>query len=245
MKNLLFVIVLLFSLCLSAQERQLLHGRVVPDGGGVGISNLFVINTTAGLETKTDANGGFEIMAKRGDVLVVYSTMTAVREFRVSDSFFKEKPLILSVSFVYELEEIVIESYRDITPESLGLVPKGQKRYTPAEKKLFTATNGLGIGTIVALDPIINAISGKTRTLKQAVQTERKEMLREKIYEIVTEEEIREKYKIPAEYVRGFVFYCVEDKALAAAVRDDNETLAKFLMTGLAERYLKLISNDG
>jgi hypothetical protein len=48
-----------------------------------------------------------------------------------------------------------------ITAESLGIIPYGQKKYTPAERKLYTATSGGGI------DGLLNTISGRKAMLKK------------------------------------------------------------------------------
>src|SRR5690606_9985044 len=105
-------------------------------------------------------------------------------------------------ALVTELDEVVIEDYRDINAESLGLVPKGQKQYTREEKMLFTSQNGV--------DGIFNAISGRTKEMKKAVEIAGKRSLMTEINYIFTPEEIIEKFQIPREYVDGFIFYAVE-----------------------------------
>ncbi|WP_294820067.1 hypothetical protein [uncultured Flavobacterium sp.] len=59
-----------------------------------------------------------------------------------------------------------------------------------------------------------------------------------------TEVEIMHEFAIPREYVNGFVYYIAEDAALAAAVKSGNTGHVKFLMSGLAEKYLKMISDE-
>lgn len=235
MKNSLLYILFCLPLLAFAQERKNLNGRVVSDG--TGISGIFIINKNTGTEKKSDAQGNFAIEAKDGDVITAYSTKTEVRDFVVSEKSFEENPYIISViTKAYELEEVVVE--KKVTSESLGIVPKGQKQYTPAERKLFGATSGFGI------DIILNALSGRTKMLKRALETEKKEMLMEKIGYVCTEDEIKTEYKIPEEYVQGFVYYIVEDKEFAEAVKAGNDTMARFLMTGLATKYLKIIADE-
>lgn len=243
LKNLILLITFLLSSVLAAQERRELYGRVTADEGGQPIPGIYIINTVSGVETKSAADGTFRIDARPGDVLVVYSTATVVREFKVNPGFFEDRPFIMSVSFKpYELEEVVISKDLNLSAEALGIVPKGQKVYTPAERKLYTASCG-GIGSIVGLDQIINAISGRTAMLKKARETEIKEFLIEKIGNIVSEQELIEDYKIPGELVRGFVFYIVEDNDFGTAVSQKNNSLARFLLTGLSQKYLKLLAH--
>ena len=137
---------------------------------------------------------------------------------------------------VNQLQELVIIDYRHINAESLGLVPKGQKQYTPGERKVYTATNGV--------DGLFNALNGKTKMLKKVVEVEKKEKLMDKINYIYTEDDIVKQFKIPEDYVRGFIFYIVEDRSFAQAIKDKNDTMARFLMSGLATKYLELIKDE-
>jgi hypothetical protein len=53
-----------------------------------------------------------------------------------------------------------------------------------------------------------------------------------------------ETLKIPAEYVKGFQYYCVEDSNLAAALQSKNKTMTLFLIVPLAEKFNKIIQNE-
>lgn len=242
----LYWMVLLCAAACFAQQRQLLRGKaLIGDDAGIG---LFVINNKTGEEAKTDSYGHFSIHVKVGDGLAVYSDRTDLREFTINQNALKENPYVISVNYkATELEEVEIDKFKNINSESLGLVPKGQKKYTPAERKLKTAGEfkpvmllGLIAGGM-PVDPIINAINGRTKMLKKAVATERREALIEKIYGLYTEDEIAHEFLIPKEYVNGFVFHIVEDADLAAALKADNSDRVKFLMQGLAVKYLEII----
>lgn len=205
--------------------------------GDASIPNIFVINKVTGSETKTDYKGNFYIDAKVGDGIAVYGNGIETRDFTANAMWFETPPVILAVEVAsLELKEVLVESGPD--EESLGLVPKGQKQYTPAEKRLFAATSGFGI------DGLINAITGRTKMLKAAVETEKKEFLIDKINGIYSAEHIMKEFKIPEENVNAFIYYVVEDAEFAAAMKEGNETFAKFLMTGLAQKYLKLLSDE-
>jgi hypothetical protein len=234
-------ILLLLPVLLFGQERQKLYGRVVAQD--IGMPNVYVINKVTGSETKTDYNGYFYLEVRIGDGLAVNGKGIETRDFTVNATWFESPPVVLAVEVeALQLEEVKVEGQPD--EESLGLVPKGQKQYTPAERKLKTATSGLGIGTIVALDPIINAISGRTKMLKRALATEKQEFLLDDVKALFGKTKIMETYKIPEENVNGFYYYVVEDAEFASAMKSGNETVAKFLMTGLAEKYLEVIKDE-
>lgn len=248
MINKLASLFLLFvALAAIAQEKQMLHGKTVLDN--VGIPAVFVINKNSGIETKTDALGSFSLPALPGDVLVFYNSKIIVREFTLTDSSFKTQPLIVTVSYTAnELEEVVIE--KNITSESLGIVPKGQKKNTPRERRLYTAGDfkpihllGL-IGGSLNVDAILNKINGRTNKIKKEIVLEKKMVFMYKINNIYSEEDIVTTFRIPKEYVQGFVFYVAEDPDFAASMKAKNTTMAKFLMTDLAVKYLKLITDE-
>ena len=242
--NKLLAIVLFITATAFCQERKPLQGKVIADGNGV--NDVFVINKATGIETRTDVSGQFSIASKAGDMLVIYSPRITIREFAVSERSFVEAPYVVEVeASSVELEEVVVDG--NITAEKLGIVPKNQKQYTPAERKLYTAGDfkpimllGLLAGSM-PLDPLINAINGRTKRMKKLVAQEKREMLLEKIHNICTENEITNNFKIPEEHIDGFLYFIIEDKDVAAHMDAKNESLAKFRITELAEKYAALI----
>ena len=240
-----FLAILLFIAATAfCQERKPLQGKVVSDGYGV--ADVFVINKATGSETKTDVSGNFNIASKAGDKLVVYSPRVTIREFAVSDKSFTEVPYVVEVEVSsLELDEVVVDG--SITAEKLGIVPKNQKQYTPAERKLYTAGDfkpimllGLLVGSM-PLDPLINAINGRTKRMKKLVAQEKREMLLEKLHNICTATEITNTFKVPEEHIDGFLYFVIEDKDVASLIDAKNESLAKFRITELAEKYVALI----
>lgn len=257
-----FYIILFSAVTLVAfgQERQMLTGIVVSDGDEFGLSEVFVINLNAGIETKTDESGTFLIAAQSGDTLTIYSNYIEVRKFNISEQAWKETPFKFSVAFKsIELEEVVVD--RKITSETLGIVPKGQRRYTPAERKLRTASKmtpeilannvlvhgqdvGKVIGVGVPTDAIINSLNGKTRQLKKELEVEKKEQLREESMLLYTQEEIIRNLKIPHDYVDGFYYFLIENNSFLVAMESDNDSAVKLVMAELAAIYLSNISES-
>jgi hypothetical protein len=223
-----------FAVLLASAQESMLKGRVV--SGKIGVPEAFVINKREGAETKTNPDGTFTIKAKPGDVLVVYNTKIMVREFMLNADSFKDMPYVISVNYkVTEIEEVVITKYGNINSVSLGIVPENQKRFTVAERRLYTA----GYGSI-GLIPLINVISGRMKMLKRAYETEKQEVVLEGIREMYDEQDIQEQFSIPKEHVSGFMYYLVENKEMKIALNAKNKTYADFLMLGLSKEYLKL-----
>jgi hypothetical protein len=86
---------------------------------------------------------------------------------------------------------------------NLGIIPYGQKKYSPAERKLYTARSGL-------LDPALNWITGRKAMLKKEVIVEYKEQMLIKLDYLFLPEYYTQTLKIPQEYVRGFQYYVLK-----------------------------------
>ncbi|MXN91244.1 hypothetical protein GR160_08380 [Flavobacterium sp. Sd200] len=229
--NKLLAILLLFCTAAFCQERKPLQGLVI--AGGAPIQNVFVINKATGTEVKTNNTGNFSIDVKEGDRLAVYNANIDAREFVINAQSFKEVPYVLEVNpKSTELNEVVVQG-TTVTSESLGIVPKDQKRFTVAERREFTANDGI--------DALFNKISGRSKMLKKATETEKKETVIENLNGLYTDPEITEQFEIPAEKVRDFIFYAAEDEKLTAAVKDNNTSLIKLLLIDLAKNYLVAI----
>lgn len=215
------------------QGRTDFKGKVTASGAVA--AGVFIINKSTGTEVKTDANGAFTISAKTGDAIVVYSNYTETRNFAVTAAAMAAQPYEMEVpAKATELNEVVIT---DMNPEKMGLVPKGQKQYTPAERRLKQAKSGMGI------DQLINVLSGRMRMLKKAVETERKEALMESLNSLFTDAEL-EGFGLAPETARGFLFYAVEDPRVADAIKDNNDSLVKLLLMEISKTYLKLQEDE-
>lgn len=77
------------------------------------------------------------------------------------------------------LEEVFIQSKSEFTALSLGIIQKEIKPPSPYERQLYTAGDFKPIhllsllGGSLQVDPIINAISGRTKRLKKYIQFEK------------------------------------------------------------------------
>ncbi|MFP9099449.1 hypothetical protein ACLI09_10370 [Flavobacterium sp. RHBU_24] len=221
-----------------AQERSPLNGKLVSGFGD--LEGVYVINRTAKTETNTTRGGYFTINVAVNDTLIFSALQFKAVDVPLTPELVAKELLLVPIEpQAHELSELIINDYSHINSESLGLVPAGQKQYTPAERKLNTASNWKM--NPLGLDPIINAFSGRTKMLMQAADVEKKYDLMEKIAYIYTEEDIVSKLKIPLDYVQGFIYYIVENKYFAKAIAEKNHELARFMITGLAGKYLLLL----
>ena len=234
---------LLFCLPATAQQRDTLHGHIsVAEASAPGI---FVINKNTGAEVKTNNNGLFKIPARNGDRLVVYSDKTVVREFYIDANAFKNQPYALEVEPQgYEVEEVFVD--HTLTAQSLGIVPKGQKQNTVAERRLYTAAGdrplwvyalGLLAGSM-PVDPFINAITGRTKMLKKEMAGERGGVVFKKISGVYTPDELT-RLGIPPEKANGFLYFAAEDATLNNVLSESDERI-RLELAVIANKYLLL-----
>lgn len=238
MKKLFFLLTILFITSPSfaqEEERKPLKGKIKSQTED--LEGIYIINKNTEASVVTQQGGYFTIMAKPEDTLIFSAIQVNDKQVVVEKEHISENLFFVELEpAINMLNEVVIENYGHITAESLGIVPKGQKRYTPAERKLFTASNGL--------DGLINSINGKKKALKKGIEYEKKEMLMAKINYIYEVEDIVKEFKIPEDYVGGFIYYIVEDEQFAAAVKSKNNTMAKFLMSRLSVKYRDILKED-
>ena len=202
------------------------------------VEGVNIINNETQVTAVSDASGMFSIVAKEGDVLVFSSVNLEPFKRRITIEDLKSNLLqIKMVAKEIELKEVVVNENANINAENLGVIPAGQKKYTPAERKVYTATSTPG-------DALLNAISGRTSMLKKEVQVEKKEALFRKIEYLFDEKYYTERLKISVEDIKGFQLYCIEDSEFAVSLNSKNKTMSMFLITELAGKYLKILENE-
>ena len=218
------------------KEKEL-QGKVTVNS--VLIEGVNITNTSNQKTTVSDKLGMFQLVVKEGDVLVFSAVNLEILRKKIN-----KQDLILDLILVQmslksdELKEVIVTQHPEINAVSLGISPQGMKHYTAAERKIYTANSGGGI------DGLLNKISGRTAMLKKELVVEKKEGLLLKIELLFENKYYIETLKIPADYIKGFQYYCIEDSSLAAAIQSKNKTMILFLIVPLAEKFNKIIQNE-
>lgn len=227
------ILLLILSNFIFAQQDSLVNGRIIIE------NDLYNHVTITNLCTKkyctTNEDGYFTITAKIGDTLFCGALHLNVVRYKVEKKDFNNTIVLIKMQpKTHEIEKVMITK-TNLTAESLGLVPKGQKKYTVAERRLHAGTSGFGIGGL------INAITGETKILKRNVETERKQMLMDKILSIFDTEIFTETLKIPKENLNGFLFYLVEQKDTKEMFKTKDKGKQLFFLIENAVLYLKIL----
>ncbi|TPD65612.1 carboxypeptidase-like regulatory domain-containing protein [Flavobacterium microcysteis] len=231
-----FLIACFFIVQLVFSQEKIIHGKVT--GNGNNVEGINVVNLVNEKSAVTNANGEFQILAKEEDLLVLSALNFEYKRKIIDAGDLKSEVVIIEmIPKANQLDEVEITKYNNINAVDLGILSKPAKVYTPAERKVRTATTGL-------LDPLINLMSGRTKRLKQNISVEKKEMLLEKVNDLFEDDFYTQTLKINPDLIMAFKYFCIEDFKFASAVRAKNKTLATFWINELAVEYNKLQSNE-
>lgn len=205
----------------------MISGKVISNED---VENIHVINTTAQLFTVTNAQGRFNIRASINDTLeftgVKYKALTIVITKDIVDMKYLEVELDEAVT---ALDEVIVGKVltgdlmmdvgnSDAKPQinfyDVGIPGYKGPRMTPAQRRLHEAQGGkqitLGMVTSVPLNPIINAITGRTKKLKKHVKLDAKADLLHKIRTNLAKE-FFETHSLEEDRQMDFWYFCSDD----------------------------------
>ena len=245
MQRLLWYLLILFSFCGFSQNQIVFKGKIISDA--TDIEGVLIRNISSKQETYSYRGGYFSINGKQNDTLMFSAFNLKATMHIIKDKDFGDNLIFIPMPLNRtELKELAIIDYKSINAVSLGIVPKGQKTYTPAERKLLTAGQFKWYSPLLipvggmSVDGLINAISGRTNRLKKEVEVEKKELLQIKLANKYDANYIINTLKIPEEYVEGFMFYASDNQRFADAIKIKNYTMATFILSELATKYREL-----
>ena len=190
------------------------------------------MNTSAKRATITDAEGFFSISAKLNDTILFSAVQFKRKTLVVSRAMLESSSIIVPLEeFINELDEVVVRPYslsgdlsRDMNSlntekvyvaSTLGLPNAYVKPITQAERKLNEATTG---GGLVPLNPIMNAISGRTKYLKRVFASQEKYARTIRVREYYADSLFVKYLKIPENKIEDFMYFCEVDTDFSAVV---------------------------
>lgn len=221
---------ILIAISFTTANAQQISGRV--EAAGRPLHGVEVLNIVNEQSVRTESDGSFSIPGKPGEMLLFYMRGHEPRRFSIDAEHIGQHLVIELIVMPEMLDEVVI-TY-DINPESLGIVPKGQKRYTVAERRLYASRSG-------PLDGLLNAFSGKTEQRKKEVVAERRLMRLEQLTKMFEPEYFTGTLQIPELYVSGFKFFVVDDAGVISGLGAKSKARVQLHLTLLAPEYLQTI----
>ena len=228
---------------------KILYGKIIVETGNAG--GVTIINLVNEKTAICDHNGDFYILAKADDLLVFTSVNLEYHRRIIEEDDLKKDVIVIKMTAkITELEEVIVNKHPEINAVALGISPKGIIHRTQMERRLYTAGDfkpidllGL-LGGSLEVDPILNAINGRTAMTKKLIKLEKKISLLEKTNLLFEDEYYVNNLKIPSEYVKGFKFYIVENEGFTPILKSKNKTKIEFAMVSLAEKYNQIILDE-
>lgn len=224
MRSNLLLFLLISSATIVAQtgEFEKLEGRVTSDDGDVAATH--VLNLTTKRATITDSYGFFAIGVRLSDTLEFSAVQYKKKTVIISRSILDRKLITIRLEdALTELDEVTVTPYnlsgdliKDlatltldpvVTASTLGLPNAYVRIPTKAERELNAAT----ANPIMSFDPLINAITGRTKMLKQRVERNKLYDRTKRVRDFFTDEEYVDGLRLPLDKIDDFLYYCEVD----------------------------------
>jgi len=214
---------------------KIITGTIESDG--TKLEGISIFNFSNKMIAVSDKEGCFSILAKERDVLEFSGIDYKYIRKYVYKHEYNSGTMEVNMTFnAIELDEVVINKYANITAESLGIIPYGQIKFTPQERRLYSNSGGI--------QGLYSFLSGDKDILKMNVEVEKKELLLKKLEYLFGDKYYTKTLKIPEELIKGFQYYCIEDNEFVKSLNVKNKTLSMFLMTNLAFDYNQKRCNE-
>ncbi|UJH68148.1 hypothetical protein [Allomuricauda sp. SCSIO 65647] len=231
-----------------AQDNSIknLRGRVLADGKDV--TGVVVRNNTSKRATITDFEGNFAMPVRLNDTLVFLAVQFKSRVLPITSSVFNADFVNVSLEeFVNELDEVVVRPFdlsgdltkdaenlelpQDVSAETLGLPNAQRKIITQNERKLQEASSmrmtaggsAFGAGGALSLNPIINALTGRTKMLKKRVAIDKKDAQTQRVQQSVADSLFIVVLKVPKDRIDNFMYFCEADPGFEGVLNTNDE----------------------
>ncbi len=247
------------------QDSKLLQGKVTStDKDVVGV---VVQNITTKDAVITDLEGRFAIMVHEKDTLVFSAVHFLRKTLPITPDLFRSNFIEVPLQeFVNQLKEVVVSPYdltgdlsrdvdrvvleKDVTAEALQLPNAHRSIPTQSERRLQEASamrvmggGGFGgAGGAVSLNPIINAITGRTKMLKNRVKVEKNYAQTQEVQGFYADSLFVATLKIPMEKIDDFMYFCEVDENFQEAVKSQDKLRIWDVIMNKSRAYRK--NND-
>lgn len=225
-----------------------LMGEVRLDGKG--LENCHVANKNTGDATITDRSGSFFINASEGDVIEFTHISAQKKTVFLTKQHIKSSVLSVDLEEAKnELEEVSLSVNTKITASSVGLPNAGKPVPTANERRLATAGDfkpiqllGLLAGRL-PLDPIINAISGRTARIKKHIEVDNEIAINE-ILVWYYEEWLRERLDMTEDETIQFMDFLTDDTGIVALLEQNNESKVQIYLLNQYADFKEIKNNS-
>jgi len=228
--------------------------------GNSDIEGIHVINKTSNKFATTTVSGDFFINAKLNDTIVFSSVQYKLIAVRVTSEIITQKRMtilleeqvnalpqvtvgkVLSGDLEYDVKNTKVDKPLDFY--DVGIPGYTGKPKTQSERRLHEADAGkmipsVGFGFSLNFHKLLNAITGRTKMLKERVRLEANEVLMYKIKSELSEEFFKTN-PLGENLIIEFFYFCSEDETFEARCKDKSEIeIYEFL----EEKYIEFKEN--
>lgn len=212
------------------------------------VEGIHILNNNSNTFTISNSKGEFSIPAKLNDTLVFSGVSYELKKVLVNNSVINSKYLTVYLEEkINALDEVVVGKIltgdlnldlansgveRSIDFYDLGIQGYKGKPKTQTERRLYTAGDfkpihllGLLAGSL-EMDPIFNAISGRTKLLKNRVHLENQDKCIDKTKSDLSEI-LFSAHPLEERYRNEFFYFCADDSQFdtLCIIKDDFKTL--------------------
>lgn len=231
------------SVCFYANAQQVYYksvkGAVVSNTQEV--NGVYVINTTSGQATITNANGYFVMPAKEKDTLLFSAVQFKKKQLIVTKAILAKKNNIVYLEeTLEELNEVVLDNRTFVTAKSLGLPNADAVVLPQSERLLYDADHGPMFGGLsVNVNKLLNAISGRTKMLKKRVARDRKYLESQQMRNSYADSVFVKDLNIPKNRIEEFMLYCEYDSEFNSIAKEKNSFIIWDFLTRKSIAFLK------
>lgn len=218
-----------------------IKGQIV--NANTDLADVHVLNTTSHTATITDAQGYFTIAVKLNDTLVFSGVQYVKKEIVISKDMYNSNLVQVPLEeFTNELNEVTVMPYNlsgDLasdmgrlekeplyTASTIGLPNANVKLLTKNERLLREASMGpvsIGLLFSVPFNPIVNAITGRTKRLKKIVAAEQAYRQTDRVQNMYVDSLFVNQLGIPKEKIDDFMYFCEVDESFNALAKSNDE----------------------
>lgn len=234
-----------------------LKGQITAVDGD--ITGVVVQNITSDRATITDLDGRFEILVRLNDTVVFSALQFKNKTLPISTDLMQTPFVKITLEpFVNELREVTVNPYglsgqlgsdvgrvslgMDVSAEALGLPNANAKIPTQSERKLQEASSGaysFNNPLRLGLNPILNAITGRTKMLKNRVKIENTYARTQRVQEFYADSIFEVELRIPKTKIPDFMYYCEVDPTFQTTVDTHDRLKIWDFLVLKSKSYLK------
>ena len=224
-------------------QKVTLSGTVVSNN--IPLENVNIVNFSTSEVTNSKTNGAFSLTINMGDTLKIsYLGMETILRVINQRELQNPKQTFNMVVVSSKLDEVKINT---IDAVSLGIIPKKVKPLTSNERKFaseskINSIDLIGLGFRLELVPILNAINGRTKELRNNIKIEKKEAVINHL-KFNYSEYLLSKLKLTEdEQLLQFYYYLVDLKGIEIEVYNQNIKQVNFFLVNKYVEFQNLIN---